>query len=603
MPTTAIPVQVENPYRLSKWGYYGELGAGGNAKIRFLQTVITHDELDYITLISNIPGSEKWDVRDLFQRDVDDERVTKDIIPYFEDQTKVKFFNPLTLIILPMDENKRDILKSVEFIEPKIEKDIYDYDVYEKMNYFKFRIIKDNQSFAQIQWNDRKCHIVAIDGQHRLSGLKRWKNMPKGSGELITWRIPVVILSVYKVDKKKETANLLEVVRRLFVYINTRAVRLNKAREILLDDESINTICTQELIQYSHENDNKPLEARDNSILPLMFYDWRGETSYGLPKPGPAAIKSIEEIKSWYEYFIFGDDYKEKQESQLELKELAPPLNLYRGGALSYEDSLRVRQQFRKLVMPGFLYLMQNFLPYKNYILECRKIEKEAIEKSDLAQYAFMQLRFGSHNAPPDQQKNVIAEFEKLVNRIDNTKQRVLPSTIGLDIGMRGLIYAFAQSRDEYKNIFKKNITWLDHAKWCVAEFNEMCDEGWFKSYNDLEKRKRNILTHIIFDESGSIINYKLEHVEDAFGSLLILLLFHKKWLKKVMSNDQFENMRNTYGYNLRKTIEKGCRKAVKAELKDTFKGTIKEFDIEVKKKAEIATKKRWGDFEKYLGV
>jgi len=70
-----------------------------------------------------------------------------------------------------MDSNKREVLKSVEFIEPKV--DLYqkrEYEVYEKNNYFKFMILKSDQSFARIEWNEKKCHIVAIDGQHRLSG-------------------------------------------------------------------------------------------------------------------------------------------------------------------------------------------------------------------------------------------------------------------------------------------------------------------------------------------------------------------------------------------------------------------------------------------------
>ena len=40
------------------------------------------------------------------------------------------------------------------------------------------------------------------------------------------WRIPVVILNIFKVDKKKSTANLLEIVRKTFVYINTKAERV-----------------------------------------------------------------------------------------------------------------------------------------------------------------------------------------------------------------------------------------------------------------------------------------------------------------------------------------------------------------------------------------
>ena len=113
----------QNPYPQRKLGIYGNLGKGENADILFLETVITSAELDNIHLISNIPGSEKWDVKDLFQRDVDDERVTKDVIPYFKDQNKIKYFSPITLILLPTENAKRDIIKEIDYIELLIKKD------------------------------------------------------------------------------------------------------------------------------------------------------------------------------------------------------------------------------------------------------------------------------------------------------------------------------------------------------------------------------------------------------------------------------------------------------------------------------------------------
>src|SRR4051794_38872800 len=101
--TTPPDILLEE-YSQKKLGYFGELGAGANARVMFLQTAITRDELDDITLIENIPGSEKWDVRDLFQRDVDKVRVQQSIVPWLQDKSTVKFFNPLTLILLPLDD-------------------------------------------------------------------------------------------------------------------------------------------------------------------------------------------------------------------------------------------------------------------------------------------------------------------------------------------------------------------------------------------------------------------------------------------------------------------------------------------------------------------
>ena len=91
------PKPIEIVYNKTKFGYFGELATGAHAHLRFLQTALSGEDLDNITLIENIPGSETWDVRDLFQRDWYKERVTNEILPYLKYKTKVKFFNPLTL--------------------------------------------------------------------------------------------------------------------------------------------------------------------------------------------------------------------------------------------------------------------------------------------------------------------------------------------------------------------------------------------------------------------------------------------------------------------------------------------------------------------------
>ena len=106
----------------------------------------------------------------MFQRDVDEKRVGKEIMPYLKDNSKVKFFNPLTLIVLPMADDGRNVLKDVEYIEPAIENvDGQEFEVYEKKGYYKFSTVKDNQIFAKIEWDESKCFIVAIRTAHSMT--------------------------------------------------------------------------------------------------------------------------------------------------------------------------------------------------------------------------------------------------------------------------------------------------------------------------------------------------------------------------------------------------------------------------------------------------
>ena len=582
----------QNPYPQRKLGIYGNLGKGENADILFLETVITSAELDNIHLISNIPGSEKWDVKDLFQRDVDDERVTKDVIPYFKDQNKIKYFSPITLILLPTENAKRDIIKEIDYIEPLIKKDASEGEVeitYENKGFYKLNLYNNIDPIATIEWNDKTCYLVAIDGQHRLSALKRWRKEPGSSFE--DWKIPVVILNIFKVDKTKKVASLLEIVRKTFVYINTKSERINRAREIMLNDESVNSIATQELIEYSHKNDLKELDKRDNNIIPLIFYDWQGKVINKKQIEGPASLKSIEEIYSWFKEYLLGEDGDQTQAKELCLTDLTPPLDGYGPKeSLSHEDAKRIRVQFNDIVQPGLMYLLQNFEPYKKYIDKCRQIEIEAIRRSDNAKHAFMKLRFGTHNADPDQDQMVKEEFNNLVEKFSELKNNSIDLIIRQDIGMRGIIYSFAESKERLITFRNKSIDWLSFSKEFTSIINEIYSKKWFKKYDDLSAKHREILTHLIFDESGSIINYKLQQSKDALGSLIVIMVFYGFYSKKLfdVTEDEFENIWGDYANNLRKSYEKGLRRFIKAKLQDDWKDGMKKLNEYVKTEAEV---------------
>ena len=83
MPRRSKPKK--DPYPKKKFGYYGQLGQGARAEIKFVQTAIERRDLADLTLIQDIHSSERWDVRDLFQRDVDDVRVQNKIMPWMKD--------------------------------------------------------------------------------------------------------------------------------------------------------------------------------------------------------------------------------------------------------------------------------------------------------------------------------------------------------------------------------------------------------------------------------------------------------------------------------------------------------------------------------------
>jgi len=277
-------------YNESLNGFYGVLGSGDSNKVIFLQSAITPDELDKISLIGDIPGSQKWSVRDLFQRDVDVQRVENGLMPYFEDKEKVKFFNPITLTMLMM--NNGEIVRDLPPLK-EYEDDSGDtsYKIVEAQGYFRFKtpILNNKPSYYQsvLEWNNKTVKIVAIDGQHRLTALKLYSEN-NNDADFQNWTIPAVLFSVKK--GSKSNATLLDIIRSIFVYINTEAKTPSAARQILLSDESVNCICTQEILEYSHENDVS--DVVDSDKIPLLLYDWRGEQKNSIDIVSPAAIKN-----------------------------------------------------------------------------------------------------------------------------------------------------------------------------------------------------------------------------------------------------------------------------------------------------------------------
>ena len=577
-------------YDKEKSGIYGELGHGDGAQVRFIQTAFGTNELSNITLISNIPGSEKWPVRDLFQRDVDKDRVKSSIIPYFQDTNKVKFFNPLTFILLPMDEGRNEVDKAVDYIEglQTTDEDGEEVVKYERAKYHSLNVT--DESWGVLKWNSARCHLVAIDGQHRLSALQRISRDRTKSELIANWKIPCVILNIYKQSENANTGDLLDIVRKIFVYINSTAKTVHKAREILLNDESVNAICVQELIQHSHENDVQEIKKRDESIVPLMFFDWRGEMSGGRPISSPASVVKITEVHNWFENYILGDDGHDEQIQELELEDLMPPLNWFgHSKTLTTEDSKRIREQFSSTVMPGLSVLFKEFKPFNEYTKQCRELEKDKTNASDIASHAFMRLRFGQDDAPEELKSEVQLAFDDYVNTLTRIKNTTFDELLCRDIGMRGLIYAFSKSKQLYYD-YVEAISWKDFAEMAVPCLNQIYDDGWFRSHELLGRDQKNFLTHLAYDDGGEIVNYKVNQVPSALGPLYVILIYKFLLDEEKIEQEIFSKVFDDCQTKIRGPIERGMKKRVNVELQqEGYEATPRDF----RKKVNELSKKR----------
>ena len=595
-------------------GYYGNFGSGANAQISFLQSAISPSDLHKIDLISDIKGAEKWSVRDLFQRDVDVDRVTSGLIPYFKDEGKVKFFNPITLTLLPLNEQG----EVVQDIPPIVsgnsvdETNKLEYSTLEATGYFQFKIpLFDGQpSYAQsiLKYNSSKIKIVAIDGQHRLSALKRFDN-DDDNGDFPSWNIPVVFFSVKKRDDNLHTGSLFDVIRNIFIYINTQAKTPNRARQILLSDESINSVCTQEILEYSHSND-VDRDSVDAEKMPLLFYDWRGEEKNGVRVPTPGSIKQIEEIYDWFDEYICGKDFSAKQKDALDI-DVTDPLAAYFTGnnneSIPVEQVAQIRRQFGDDLLKGFVYMLEKFNPYASYISFIRGLEENYQNDYDLAKHAFHKLRFGSHYGGSAETQAIDVIYSNIIQDIldHNEDPDNLPGLVEMDIGMRGVAYAFSEIRKLYSTLMSRSVTWEEYSVWFTSALNDAYETGnWLKKDKDMK-----LLRHITYNHGGTTVNYRLNDVPKALGAVLTAvisrfgIIHHKSEFN--LSDDELHSewlrFYEDYVERISDKLLSGYRGEHKVLLQESFPQGGKPLQDAVKEAATKSAEKHIGDFTKYL--
>ena len=596
----ATPPLTTNPYNQQLSGVYGEFGSGSGLQAFYLQSAIAPQTLDKISLISDIPGSDRWPIRELFQRDVDRERVTTGLLPYLRDAERIKFFNPLTLTVLPMDPTDGSVLNQMpRVIESTSHDDDRDWLVLERSGYYRIRWIEHHPEYARLEWNDNRSRLVAIDGQHRLFALKRLQADRSTSSrrqEFLQWRIPVVVVSFRATEGRGDPPSVLDVVRSIFVYINKEAQTVNAAREILLSDESICAVCTQEVLQHSHANDTLPTGRRDTSRVPLLFYDWRGEERDRKRIPSPAAVKTVDEIHAWLQHYILGDEFSDAQEVALGVMPTDTLKAAFHEERLTHPAATLVRERFRDSVMPGLVHLLEHFTPYRRYIAELRALERQSTMEShnDLAAHAFDHLRFGSHHAPDALASDVQSVVEEMEGRIRALKSECLPELIANDIGMRGIVWGFG-----YLYGWAEGADWSNHAREFTTALNRVFDDDWLDVGPGATHRSS--LRHVVHDHNETFVNYRLEHAENALGPYVALLVVaHGVQWAETWPND-WRGLREGLADELHNTVIRGYKKEVRPQLREQYPNGGRELTAAVDSKAREKAGRQMRRFERKL--
>lgn len=241
--------------------------------------------IDELRIAEEVPPSldNQWSLGELFQREIDQKRAAKEIVNgYLADPKKLKFFNALTVVLMPKSTTGEVLddfqAHSSEHESPPIpyaagDKDDAQWASDESVAFggVQYTISGDQ---ARLRWDQSRVHAVTVDGQHRLFALREYRNTIRQ--RTLTPReretkIPVLFLLLHDevgFVQGKPRRSIRTIARELFTDLNKNAKQVDRARELILDDWSLDAQCVRHLITSETATD-------EPDVIPLSLVRWQ----------------------------------------------------------------------------------------------------------------------------------------------------------------------------------------------------------------------------------------------------------------------------------------------------------------------------------------
>lgn len=244
----------------------------------FNTTISVRDLHTNVRLMNQIEGVEKWGFEALFQRSISWERVDEIVGRYLKNNARFKFFPPVTLALLPVSDGRMHSDYSAHEMDVKNEGD---FQVW-RMNGLEIKFYtqgaerREAGQIAMLKWDTSLFSAVAIDGQHRIAALKKFRE--SSHPEAAISDVPATFL-VFD-PKLPKDKHLLNLVREIFVDVNHNAKVVDESRIILLDDREFTRKAARSCVLQSFD------EQADPVAVEWMKMDEELPTTYltGIPQ-------------------------------------------------------------------------------------------------------------------------------------------------------------------------------------------------------------------------------------------------------------------------------------------------------------------------------
>jgi len=264
-----------------------------------------------------IDADELNDLGALLQRDLNDARVAKELVPYLLGRNReVSFFPAILAVLIPRGFIQG---KESEYPVPKVDGDTVSFG--EHWEYEKFRLEGGESSpFGKLKIYNQSTDVLVLDGQHRSSAFRFVAGDLEQDEEDIYSAfygerdinddfkadLPVTIIWF----ENSGTVDPKLVSRRLFVDVNNTAREVSKSRNILLDDRVAPALLTRFL--FSRIASDKPYRPDKLSLLHAAFdidSELTNDVGHSISLTNP---EYVFDFMSW---MFFGSTYFDSEDS------------------------------------------------------------------------------------------------------------------------------------------------------------------------------------------------------------------------------------------------------------------------------------------------
>ena len=295
--------------------------------------------LDYLAPVREIYDTESLEFDEIMQRDLDDARVSSELIPYLLDPSSrdlVKIFPPIVVVVLPTQPGSArpaDLYPTVTRIaEQKATNGSHNVEITRSgdigAEVFEFENpIQNGKSnehdLARLKLNPQSTKLVIVDGQHRAMALLALYRNLRREWDVNSRRVPYrdyyaewteEYIRKFRLDKLsmpvmfctfpdlnasyKGDYDLKKAARAIFLALNKNAKKVSDSRNRLLDDNDLIAVFLRETLSA--------IKSETKSHLRIWNIEL-DQTHDKMKIESPIAISGVNHIYYMIEHSILSD--------------------------------------------------------------------------------------------------------------------------------------------------------------------------------------------------------------------------------------------------------------------------------------------------------